>query len=312
MAGDIDWKGTCGFAYVATGELFFREAAEAVRYLRTVNPAARVCLIADRVHGEKFWDDLVLVEKPHYDFRDKLLMALCPYERFIYLDTDTYVAADLSEMFGLLENFDVIGHQLFEGHDYSCPGVPDAFPEFNAGVFGFRRGPAVDRLFAQWREQYDRYRALNTGGVYDYANASDQKSFRIALYGSGLRHSVLGPEFNFIVQHVQFACAGVKIFHGRPFRELRRIAGLVNARLGARAWVPILDRCVMQHQPAGGWAQISLRAGRQALRMLGLAVLPGGLRRKLRGLPLLRRLFLRNEEPPTSSIEHKRKWGLDG
>lgn len=311
MSGDHDWEGTRGFAYVATGELFFREAAEAARHLRTANPGARVCLIADKVHGEKFWDDLVLVAQPHFDFRDKLLMALCPYERFVYLDTDTYVAGDLSDLLELLTRYDVIGHQLFEGHDYRLPEVPDAFPEFNGGVLGFRRGPAVAKFFARWMEIYVAYRAKNTGEVWDYANASDQKGFRMALYESGLRHAVLGPEFNFIVQHVQFACAAVKIFHGRPFSELQRIARLVNARLGPRSWVPILDLCVMQHGPAGGWARLAGRAGLQALRMLGLVLLPGGLRRKLRGSPRLRRWFLRNEEPPTTAAEHKRKWGLD-
>ena len=311
MAGDNDWKGTMGFAYVATGELFFREAAEAARHLRTANPAARICLIADKVHGEKFWDDLVLVEQPGFNFRDKLNLAKCPYERFVYLDTDTYVAGDLSDLFELLTRYDVIGHQLFEGHDYRIPEVPDAFPEFNGGVFGFRRSPAVEKFFAHWRELYDKYRALNTGGVYDYSNASDQKSFRIALYESGLRHSVLGPEFDFIVQHVQFACAAVKIYHGRPFTELQRIDRLVNARLGQRAWVPILDTCVAQQLTLGGWAMVAWRAFLQAVRRLGLVLLPGGLRRKLRETPALRRQFLRNDEPPTTTVEHKRKWGLE-
>ena len=110
--------GTRGFVYVATGELFFREAAESASSLRTSNPNERICLVADRVHGKKFWDDLVLVESPSFDFRDKLLVSRCPYEKFIYLDADTYVTGELSEVFELLENFDIIGHQLFEGRDY--------------------------------------------------------------------------------------------------------------------------------------------------------------------------------------------------
>lgn len=76
MAGNNQWQGTSGFAYVATGELFFREAAEAAGHLRAANPTARICLIADRIHGAKFWDDLVLAENPHFDFRDKLLMGV--------------------------------------------------------------------------------------------------------------------------------------------------------------------------------------------------------------------------------------------
>lgn len=311
MTGITDWKGTTGFVYVGTGAVYFHESAEAARYLRAANPTARVCMITDKLHGEKFWDEIVLVEKPSYTFRDKLLMSLCPYERFVYLDCDTYVAGDLSEMFELLAHYDVIGHQLFEGHDYRIPEVPDAFPEFNGGVFGFRRSPGVESFFARWLAIYLAYAARNTGGFYDYTNVGDQKGFRIALYESGLRHSVLGPEYDFIVQHVQFACAEVKIFHGRTFADMQRIARIVNARLGQRAWVPILDLCVMQHQPAAGWARIAWRAFLQAVRMLGLVILPGELRRRFRENQALRRRFLRNEAPSGQTPEQKRKWGLE-
>ena len=302
MAGDNDWKGTSGFAYVATGELFFREAAEAARHLRAANPAARICLIAD----------FVLVERPNFDFRDKLLMARCPYERFVYLDTDTYVAGDLSEMLQLLERYDVIGHQLFEGHDYRIPEAPDAFPEFNGGVLGFRRSPAVETFFARWLEIYTGYRARLKDGPWNYSDASDQKGFRMALYESGLRHSVLGPEYDFIVQHLQFACAAVKIYHGRPMAELQRIDRIVNARLGPRAWVPLLDTCVSQQLALGDWARVAGRAGMQVLRGIGRKLLPGALKNRLRGSAAVRRAFLRNEETPGGAVEHKRKWGLDG
>ena len=308
MTGDDQWKGTWGFVYVATGAIYFHEAAVAARYVRATNPQARICLVTDKVHGEKFWDDIVLPEKPSFTFRDKLLMSLCPYERFVYLDSDTCVTGDLTELFDLLIGFDVIGHQLFEGHDYRIPEVPDAFPEFNGGIFGFRRGPAVAELFRRWLEIYVAYAARNKDGFYDYTNVGDQKGFRIALYQSGLRHSVLGPEYDFIVQHVQFACAAVKVFHGRPFSELERIERVVNARLGQRAWIPILDGCIMQNQTAGGWARIAWRTGLQALRMAGLVILPAGLRRRFREMPALRRMFLRNEEPSKKTPEQIRKW----
>lgn len=302
-----------GFVYVATGELFRREAEVAARQLRATNPAARICLITDMAPAVCFWDDLVLVENPSHDFRDKLRMALCPYDRFVFLDTDTFVAGDLTELFDLLERCDVLGHQLFEGHDYRLQEVPDAFPEFNTGVLGFRRGAGVDRLFARWAELYESYRALNRpGGRYDYANVSDQKSFRVALYQSGLRHAVLGPEFNFIVQHVQFACAAVKILHGRPFSELQRIERIANARLGQRVWVPLLDACVSQQLELGEWAKVAWRASLQVLRGFGRRLLPAGVKNRLRRSAAVRQAFLRNAEDPGAAAEHKRKWGLGG
>ena len=310
MDGATCLPGTRGFVYVATGELFFREAAESASSLRTSNPNERICLVADKVHGEKFWDDLVLVESPSFDFRDKLLVSRCPYEKFIFLDADTYVTGELSEVFELLEDFDVIGHQLFEGRDYKCPGVPESFPEFNGGVFGYRRSPPVEKFFADLLATYLEHRAHNTGGFYDYSNVSEQKAFRITLYKSGLRHSVLGPEYNFIVQHVQFACVKVKILHGRPNSELKRIARLVNAELGSRAWIPILDSCVGQKMAVSGWVKVAGLSFLQALRKLAFVVTPSGLRRHFRSSRILRQIFLRNESPPPREVEHKRKWGL--
>jgi hypothetical protein len=309
MAASTVREETRGFVYVATGEGYFRETAVAVGYLRASNPGARVCVVTDKLHPvEKFWDDIVVLERPAYSFRDKLMMVRCPYDRFVYLDCDTYVAGDLSEMFTLLDQFDAAGHQLFEGHDYRIPEVPDAFPEFNGGVFAFRRTPAVEQFFARWLEIFAGYSALNTGGHYHYTNVSDQKAFRVALYQSGLRHTVLAPEFDFIVQHVQFACGEVKVFHGRPWSELQRIERLVNARLGMRAWVPILDACLSQNLPPGVWAKAAWGAALQALRGAGRAVLPAGLKDRFREVPLLRRLFLRNIEPSKPTAEQQRKW----
>jgi len=124
-------------------------------------------------------------------------MRLSPWQHTLFLDTDTYVTTDLGHLFEMLEDgFDLLAHQLFEGHNYGLEGVPDAFPEFNTGVIGFRNTPDVQRFFEDWNTWYGRYVPSIT---------CDQRSFRKAVYLSGLRHSVLTPEYNFRPLSTNFA-----------------------------------------------------------------------------------------------------------
>ncbi len=279
-----------GFVFIATGERYLQEAATAVAQLRRTNPTARVCLITDRPNSPPFWDDVVQFPTPTFSFRDKLAMRFCPYERFLYLDTDTHVVADLSEIFQLLDRFDFAGHQLFEGHDCPLPGIPDAFPEFNGGVLAFKRSPAVTDFFERWLVSYDAFRALNRDGFEHYSNISDQKSLRKTLYESGLHLAVLGPEFDFTPAHVDLACGPVRIFHGRG--DLAGFAGRMNAQLGNRAYHPTLDVVLHGQPPASVFRQLWWRTSLQLLRCLGVACTPLVLRNALRRSRRIRSLFL--------------------
>lgn len=280
-----------GFVYIATGERYLREAATSAAQLRRTNPGARICLVADRSTGEKFWDDFVPLPDPTFSFRDKLALRLCPYARFVYLDTDTHAVADLSEIFSLLEHFDFAGHQLFEGHDSPIPGVPDAFPEFQGGVLAFRRSPAVEACFSRWLEHYDAFRAPDRPDRDAYANVTDQKSLRLALYESALRLAILGPEYDFMPAHVNFACANVRILHGRG-DNFARFALRLNAELGNRVYHPTLDVVLTVNPSTPELRRLWWRSTLQLLRRLGVGCTPLGLRNRLRRNETVRRLFL--------------------
>jgi hypothetical protein len=217
-------------------------------------------------------------------------MRLCPYEKFLYLDTDTYVAAELNEVFQLLEHFDFAGHQLFEGHDSPIPGVPDAFPEFNGGVLAFRRSLAVEGFFDRWRELYDAFRAPDRPDRDLYLNVTDQKSLRLALYESKLRVAILGPEYDFTPSHVNFACATVRILHGRG-DDFERFASRLNAQLGNRVYHPTLDVVLHAQTSAPELRRLWWRSTVQLLRLLGVVCTPLRLRNRLRRNETVRRLF---------------------
>ena len=300
---------SAGFVYVATGERYVTEARTSAAHLRRIHPTLPICLITDAARGDQFWDDLIVLENPTFGFRDKMNIGLSPYEKSLFLDTDTLVIGSLDEVFTLLDRFDIAGQQLFEGHDYRAPGVPDAFPEFNTGVVAFRRSPALTAFFAQWRALYDTYLATDATLGYHYENVSDQKSFRVALYESDLRFAVLTPEYNFVPHHVNFACAPVRVLHGRGDAQLVALAARINVFLGCRSYVPVLDTVVSAHTPAAELRRLWWLTGWQLLRHAGRALAPRRLRDRIRHLPLVRSLFLRNRfVQPGVSAEHARKW----
>jgi hypothetical protein len=304
-------KQAAGVVYVATSRRYVDEAGEAAMLLRRTNPHIPVCLVTDEPHGPAFWDELVTVRAPAFGFRDKILMGLCPFERFLYLDTDTTVIDDISDVFELLKRFDFVGHQLFEGHDCPLPGIPDAFPEFNGGVLGFRRSPALGDFFARWLARYDAYYALNRDGDYHYSNSSDQKSLRETLYESNIRIAVLGPEYNLTPHHLVFSCAQVRILHGRGRQNLAGLQRRFNAKLGNRVYVPRLDAVIHDDMLAPELRHLWWMVTLQIIRKAGRRLTPLKLRDWLRRSALVRRLFLRNRFTETTAANDP-KWHEPG
>ncbi|MEO6052684.1 MAG: hypothetical protein ABIP97_01605 [Chthoniobacterales bacterium] len=298
----------CGFVYVATGERYLYEAAESAIQLRRTNPGRRICLITDNVRSiNPFWDDLVILEQPCFGFRDKVEMRLCPYNRFVYLDTDTHSFADLSELFDILNQFDACGVQLFEGHDYHVEGVPYAYSETNAGMLGFHKGPQVDRFFEEWVRLYAEFRAQNNEQTYHYANVGDQKSLRVALWNSKLRFAPVGPEFNFVPFRNEFAALPVKVIHTRATQNLDGLEARLNKTLGRRAYFPALDVVISNEIPDSELHRLLVSTLAQIFRRTARKVTPLGLRNWLRRFPTIRTLFFGNRyESP--SAKNEKKW----
>lgn len=272
---------SCGFVYVATGAKYVREAAESAASLRRHHSDARVCLVADtRPDGVPFWDDLVLLEQPAFNFRDKIEMRRAPYERCIYLDTDTTVWGDLSELFAILTRYDVCGVQYAEGQDYVMPGgIPHAFPEMNGGMIGFRKNEATEEFFNLWAKYYEEFRALNRNGHYHYSNMGDQKSLRAALWHSGVRHFSVGGEFNFIPFKTDFAALPVAVLHTRARHGQEQFIARLNKKLGRRAYFPALDAVVMNKMQGSELRRLCFVSAKLWIVDVLKSVVPSGLRR---------------------------------
>lgn len=220
-----------GIVYVAFGRSYIEEAIDASRSLRIFNPELPICLISDSKTKHPEFDFNIYAERPEPVIRGKLEMFNSPFQKTLFLDTDTEVFASLREIFELLDRFDIVFQQDSSGYHYKLEGVPHAFPEPSTGVIGFAKSDRLAEFSKLWGTYFDRY-------VTEMGREWDQRSFRHAIYASNLRFSVLPPEYNFLIYFPQYAMSDLKIIHGRPGSRRAEVKQLMDRKLGPRVHAP--------------------------------------------------------------------------
>lgn len=245
-----------GFVYVATGAGYVAEAMGSAASLRAAMPDAKICLVSDESLAQPAPFDEVIVRR---DVRrapiDKLLAIEAPFDRIVFLDTDTLVVGDLSGLFDVLGGFDIAAlPETKRGWHYSVPGLPNAFAEFNTGVLAFRRNDAVHALFASWRAAHD-----------ELGHASDQPGFRVALWRSNVRVAPLPSEYHFLGNVPNYVMWDAKLIHARG--DVERIARDVNRVVMPRVYLPDVGVLHAFHGRRG-WVKQLARVGTAMSRLL--------------------------------------------
>jgi len=214
---------TQGILYIATGEKFIRAAMHSAATVHKHSPGLSIHLFGDW-HNYRFnfdnspypFTSVANIESPHR--RSKVdYLPHTPYEKTLYLDTDTALNADVRPMFRVLGRFDIaLAHahrrNFIERLKPWQLELPQAFPQYNGGVILFRSAPVVIKFLEQWRDAYH----LN---LRDFQQ--DQRTLRELLWKSDLRIATLPPEYNvrYIKYHYLWSKgeAETKIFHLRRF-----------------------------------------------------------------------------------------------
>jgi hypothetical protein len=222
-----------GVIYVATGQKYIDEACVSAASLKDKMPDMHVTLFSDRDVRVGHFDKIVLIENPHYGMADKILsIQQSPYERTLYLDADTYICDDVSELFALLDRFDIAATHKGRRFWFPAEGVPESFPEFNGGVISFKNSPLVRDLFVDWYRRFKHHKPSA-----DFPAVPDEAAFREAMYFSNVRIATLTSEYNCQFSHFGgFQNRTVKILHGRH-PDLPAIAKAINANTGKRVFL---------------------------------------------------------------------------
>jgi hypothetical protein len=214
---------TQGILYIAAGAKYIRAAVRSAETVRKHSPGLAIHLYADwPAHGFDFgsspapFTSVATIDRPHR--RSKVdLISRTPFDRTLYLDTDTALNADVRDVFRVLDRFDLA---LCHAHRRNTPdrlapwrlALPRAFPQYNGGVILFKRSASVMAFLEEWR------RAFHEAGFNQ-----DQRTLRELLWLSDLRFAALPPEYNvrFIKYHFLWSRteAATQLFHLRRYHD---------------------------------------------------------------------------------------------
>lgn len=226
-----------GVIYVATGREFVDEALISVSSVKKHMPDIPVSLFTDLAELGSSPPDGVesvfLLQDVTRSCRDKIRPLLdSPYDKALFLDTDTYLCEPVYDLFEMLDRFDIALAQAPDRYQYELPELPACFTELNSGVIVFRKNKLVTDLLNQWEETFMQMLDVDTGSY------RDQHSLRDSLYRSTIQFFVLPPEYNFRTICPNFAGKNstVKIIHGRH-ADLEKVAGRLNNSQQARVFV---------------------------------------------------------------------------
>jgi hypothetical protein len=211
--------------------------------LKTVMPHLFITVFSQFPVNGSCFDKVIPVEGSSDGFYDKTkLIRESPYERTIFVDADIYVAEPFPELFPLLDRFDCAAthEEYFDTdwfHRYPRPDIPTSFPEFNTGIFLYKRSASVDRLLVKWGELYQQFIEENPEIAIN-----DQPFFRAAAYESDVRIATLTREYNCKFRGQGYLNGPVKILHGHvdlkfDLKQIGKAIGVLNASGRPRVYV---------------------------------------------------------------------------
>lgn len=221
-----------GVIYIATGkELFLKEAMISAKSVRKYNNGIGISIFVDEKNKfediENLFDSIHFVQNPEFGFGDKIYaMINTPYKKTIYLDCDTIVAGNISEIFSMLEEYDLAtSNPPFKNKNYK----PDSF---QAGIVFYRMNEVVKKFLKLWNENYDR---INDG--------NDQPSFRRMLLQLPISLFIFPPNYNFRSPFASYVNGKIKIFHdhnlSRVSERIREVfVNYLNGDSKERYWFP--------------------------------------------------------------------------
>jgi len=209
-----------GVIYVATGKKYIHEANLSIKTLRKVDKNLHVTLFTDMPSEVKknYFNNIIKIDNPSYSFFDKIpCMLNTPYQKTLYLDTDTLIKDEIEDIKIILEKYDLaIAHAPLRKF-IDIPEIPEIFPELNTGVIAYRMSKDMKELFKNWEKEYKLMQKKYKKKLHD------QPSFRKVLFNSNIKTYIIPPEYN-LRTDMPYLIGGnstVKIIHGRNQEALK-------------------------------------------------------------------------------------------
>ena len=232
-----------GIVYSVSGAGYLAEALLSARSSLRFNQVPHV-VYSDLEHTPPSTDgDLLSIR--HYDpsgdpFADKIAnIAASPFQRSIFLDSDTYVTGDLTHLLDLLARFDMAAALAPGYRGREDPEVPASFYELNVGVLVWRDCDATDGFFADWLDTYTRLtRERPFPTIEEHYGGYEQPAFRRCAWRREIRVCTLGAEYNYRPRRPGSAVERVHVVHGR-YPDYDHVEAVLNGDTGPRSFQAI-------------------------------------------------------------------------
>lgn len=235
-----------GYLFAVSGDQYVLEAIHSAKTVRKVHSDARIALVTDHkttVPSDHIFDAVIRITLPCFS-NPKLLghaakllgLGNSPYQKTIFLDSDTFIIENCQELFEVLNWFDMM--VCHDYHEIRWPMVQNkplvGCNPYNSGVLAFQSNETVKKFLSEWYERFIQNYEIYQG---------DQPAFMEALLYVNLKTYSLQTIYNFrFNQFLTISSGLVKILHGRH-PDLPLIAQRVNASTNHRCWNPKLWRC---------------------------------------------------------------------
>lgn len=260
-----------GAVFTATGpEKYLILAKQAALSLKKHNPGLAADLYTDREEVPSVFDQVHRVENSWLRSRIDVLRH-SRFDRILMLDSDIHVLAPITDIFDVLDRFDIaLAHDQERNGKLSFTfwrkELPPAFAQFNGGVIALRKSEKVDRFLLDW-----------SAAVRDHGIGRDQPALREVLWDSDLRIATLPEEYNLMTFRVMHRWTHLHpaprllhapVFHGE-FERFQGSPDRVTERLGLRlsSGLPVMmaqDRALAREEgrpPRNPTAQENIRRG---------------------------------------------------
>jgi hypothetical protein len=231
-----------GIIYSGTGEFYAGEALRSARSSLRHNRVPHVLFASEPVEPIEGLA-VELFEPSGNPYVDKIAnMSRSPFERTLYLDSDTYIVDEIVHVLGLLDRYDIAVAFAPAYRGLEDPAVPKAFYEFNTGVVAWRASERMQAFMESWQRTYVAWldeEPFAGAGPASRSRRADQPAFRRCAWEQDVSVFVLSPEYNFRLGYPTTVVERVRVIHG-DHPEPEDLAARVNERRWPRSWPPPL------------------------------------------------------------------------
>jgi len=182
-----------GVLYIAFNDVFIKECLFSIESFKRYHSDIPVALFTNKNIKNENIDILKIITPNHIRSKVDYIMQ-SPFEKTLYLDSDTVIVHNILDMFEILDRFDIgITHDYARKRKNYChikeySDIPYSFSEVNGGIMSFNNSERTKNFLKLWNQKYYQYK--------NETNGWDQPTLRISLWQSDVKIHYFPPEYN--------------------------------------------------------------------------------------------------------------------